>query len=623
MKILYFILFSLFLFPVSTLLSQSHVELLETSSDNIKLLVRKADDLKFELPDSANIYYVEALEMAQLENDTSGMIGVISKIGGAYYILGDYHQALNSFFESLKLSQLNRNKTGIAIGYNNIGIILSAQGKNNQAIEYHRKSIVLCEQLKDSLMMEKNFFNLGIVFSSLKEFDSALYYTYKAQEVCDLIEYPREKMRTYNLLGEIYFERGEFRKAFDFYSIIVKDKNYNNNWERCYALSGIARTSLKLGYPNEAIRYALISDTLAKDIHALWDLQRIREILAQAYAAKGDFQNAYVNQIAFKQLSDSLLNKEKEQEMNYLHMLQKDLENKELKHSFDQQEERIKNQKLLNGIYFLVGFVLLLLALLLWRNLALKNRLNRRLKAQNSLIASKNKELMLLNATKDRFFHMVAHDLKSPLSAMISFTDILQTNLELFDETQIREFLESLHQSSSQGFKLLENLLDWARLQTNVITYQPHELKLYPLIEDTMVLLQGNATNKDIGIDLVVDQDLMALIDRNMFLTVLRNLVSNAIKYSHPGNRISIEAERLNKTVFVRVKDQGIGIPEEERLRLFNIESYFSRPGTNQEKGTGIGLVLCHDFVNKWGGKISVESTEGQGSCFTFTVPTF
>lgn len=205
---------------------------------------------------------------------------------------------------------------------------------------------------------------------------------------------------------------------------------------------------------------------------------------------------------------------------------------------------------------------------------------------------------------------------------MISFTDILQTNLELFDEKQIREFLESLHQSSSQGFKLLENLLDWARLQTNAITYEPQELKLYPLAEDTMMLLQGNATDKDVGLELVVDHDLMALIDRNMFLTVLRNLVSNAIKYSHPGSRVSIEAEQVNETVFVRVKDQGIGIPEVERLKLFNIESYFSRPGTKEEKGTGIGLILCHDFVKKWGGNISVESTEGQGSCFTFTVPT-
>lgn len=603
-------------------MSQSHAELLEASSENIKLYVQKADDLKFELPDSANRYYLKALEIAQQEKDTNGMIGIISKIGGAYYILGDFHQALNSFSESLKLSQEYGNENGIAIGYNNIGIILCAQGKNNQAVEYHKKSIVLCEQIQDSLLMEKNFFNLGITFTSSKDYDSALYYAYKAQEVCDLIAYPREKMRIYNLLGEIYYERGDYRMAFDFYSIIVKDKEYNNNWERCYALSGIAQTSLKLGYPDEAIRYALMSDTLANEINALWDLQRINEILAQAYASKGDFKNAYTYHIVFKQLSDSLFNKEKEQEMNYLHMLQKDLENKALKHSFDQQEEQIKNQKLLNGIYFLVGFALLLLAILLWRNLALKNRLNRRLKVQNSVIASKNKELMLLNATKDRFFHMVAHDLKSPLSAMISFTDILQTNLELFDEKQIREFLESLHQSSSQGFKLLENLLDWARLQTNAITYEPQELKLYPLAEDTMMLLQGNATDKDVGLELVVDHDLMALIDRNMFLTVLRNLVSNAIKYSHPGSRVSIEAEQVNETVFVRVKDQGIGIPEVERLKLFNIESYFSRPGTKEEKGTGIGLILCHDFVKKWGGNISVESTEGQGSCFTFTVPT-
>jgi signal transduction histidine kinase len=218
---------------------------------------------------------------------------------------------------------------------------------------------------------------------------------------------------------------------------------------------------------------------------------------------------------------------------------------------------------------------------------------------------------------------MVAHDLKSPLSSMISFTDLLQKHLEQFDEKQIKEFLNSLHQSSSQGFKLLENLLDWARMQSNRIDFEPEKLKLYPLVDETLLLLESNAKSKDIRFNVNIDRDLMALIDRNMLLTVLRNLVSNAIKYSHPGSEISIQAEQLNEFVLVRVTDHGIGIPEEVRKKLFNIDTYFSRPGTNQEVGTGIGLILCHDFVKKWEGTILVESTEGVGSCFTITLPAF
>jgi signal transduction histidine kinase len=366
-----------------------------------------------------------------------------------------------------------------------------------------------------------------------------------------------------------------------------------------------------------------MSESLAKEINALWDLQRIHESLSEAYATQGHFEEAYNHHVNYKILSDSVFNKEKESEMNHLHFLQKKLENEELKHAYDKQQEQIKKQELLNNIYIFIGVVLVMLAYLLWRNLRLKGRMNRRLKVSNNIIESKNRELTLLNATKDRFFHMVAHDLKSPLSSMISFTDLLQKHLEQFDEKQIKEFLNSLHQSSSQGFKLLENLLDWARMQSNRIDFEPEKLKLYPLVDETLLLLESNAKSKDIRFNVNIDRDLMALIDRNMLLTVLRNLVSNAIKYSHPGSEISIQAEQLNEFVLVRVTDHGIGIPEEVRKKLFNIDTYFSRPGTNQEIGTGIGLILCHDFVKKWGGTILVESTEGVGSCFTITLPAF
>lgn len=601
--------------------SQEIKQLPVDSSQSILYFRNTGDSFKFNYPDSAQYYYQKALILARGQNNISEEADVLSKIGGAYYILGDYFQSLSNFSEALEIWSALEDQRGIAAGLNNIGLILTVQEKYDLAIDHHRRSISICRQVHDTLLEERNLFNLGITYSAKKNYDSALYYTQMAQQLCDQINYPREKMRLYNSLGEIYYEKGEYHNSTDAYFEVLKNKTYNNKWERCYALSGIARTSLKLGYPHQAIKYALMSDTLAQEMNTLWDLRRIAETLSEAYFSLGNYKHAYTHHLAFKTYSDSLFNKEKEREMNHLHLLQTALENQNLLHLSELQKEELRRKSQLSYIYILGFLLFLVLAILLWRILWIKLNMNKTLKAKNSIIAHKNKELERVNATKDRFFHMVAHDLKSPLSVMISFTDILQQNFASFNEAQIREFLIALHQSSSQGFRLLENLLDWARLQTDAITYQPARLKLLPLVNDTTTLLESNAMEKNISIKTEIDQNLMANIDRNMFLTVMRNLISNAIKFTNPGGTITIKTEKHNNALKIHVMDTGVGIPEKEMASLFNIENYYTRPGTNHEKGTGIGLILCHDFVKKMGGQIFVTSKEGQGSCFTFTVP--
>jgi len=590
------------------------------STSGLEQLKTLANSYRYDKPDSSEYYYLQALQLAKELHLANEEARIVASIGALYYIRGDYYTALEKFTASLNMFSHLDNQEGMAAGLNNCGMIFCVQKKHRLAISQHQKSLQISRRINSTLMEEKNLFNLAIVYNDMGKYDSALYFAREARQINLAQDYRLENIRLTNLFGEIYYNMGAYRESFESYMDVLKTKDFDNKWEQGYAYAGIARSGLKLGFTDQAIQYATSSYNMAAEIKALWDMTHAAEILAQAYAKKGDFEKAYQYQVTFKSLSDSLLNEANEREMNNLHLLQQEAENRKLLLQSEKQQLALHRKNQMTYIY-IFGFVLFsALVFLLWRNLRIKSQMNKTLKAKNSIIAHKNQELEHANATKDRFFHLVAHDLKSPLSVMISFTDVLQQNLAYYDEEKIREFLTALHQSSLQGFRLLENLLDWARLQTNAITYDPDKLKIYPLVEETLHLLGSNAKDKNIEVKTDVDEQLMAVIDRNMFLTVLRNLLSNAIKFSEEGSSVTISAKKTDDRVTIKVTDTGVGIPQADMDKLFRIETYYSRPGTKKEKGTGLGLILCHDFVRKMGGQLQVESTEGKGSSFSFSV---
>jgi PAS domain S-box-containing protein len=246
--------------------------------------------------------------------------------------------------------------------------------------------------------------------------------------------------------------------------------------------------------------------------------------------------------------------------------------------------------------------------------------ISQRKKAEKAIRESERK-LKELNATKDKFFSIIAHDLKGPLGIMVGFSDMLSEFWENLSEVEKKETVEGINVSSKKLFKLLENLLDWSRSQTGRIKYEPDMISLRYLIESTIILLMQNALEKDIELDAEVNEDINVFVDREMIATVIRNLVANAIKFTDSGGRIDILAEEKGDVVEVAVVDTGIGIRKEDMKKLFRIDVHHSTIGTSQEKGTGLGLILCREFVERHGGKIWAESEFGKGSTFKFTLP--
>lgn len=238
-------------------------------------------------------------------------------------------------------------------------------------------------------------------------------------------------------------------------------------------------------------------------------------------------------------------------------------------------------------------------------------------------VRSRTRELQQANATKDVFFSVIAHDLKSPFNTLIGFLDLLSNEYYSFSDAERKKFIDNMLRISNNASTLLENLLQWSRAQRGVIQYLPQMLDISALVDDVAFVMQENLDEKNISIVKIVPDGIAAWADLNMARTVLRNLVMNAIKFSHKGSKVLVECERKQDNIRISVVDHGIGIPVEMQEKLFDIKEKTQRPGTSNEKGTGLGLVLCREFTEKNNGTIWVESKPDEGSRFTFTLPVY
>jgi PAS domain S-box-containing protein len=231
------------------------------------------------------------------------------------------------------------------------------------------------------------------------------------------------------------------------------------------------------------------------------------------------------------------------------------------------------------------------------------------------------KELKELNSTKDKLFSIIAHDLRSPFNSIIGFTSLLKEKINDPSFTDGERFLEIINNSANQTLILLDNLLDWARSQTETLIVNIENIVLSDVISKVISFKQNSALAKEISLTYYTEDEYEIRADKNMLNTVLRNLISNAIKFTHKNGEVNVNVIARNGEVEVTVSDNGIGINKDQLNSVFNLSSNVSSVGTANEKGSGLGLILCKDFVEKLNGKIWVESVEGKGSDFKFTIP--
>lgn len=245
------------------------------------------------------------------------------------------------------------------------------------------------------------------------------------------------------------------------------------------------------------------------------------------------------------------------------------------------------------------------------------------LKKHNEELIKREKQLKDLNLTKDKLFSIIAHDLKSPFTSILGFSEPLDENNKKSFEKDSLQNLEIINNTAKKTLTLLDNLLNWAKSQTGYINYKPEKLLISKIIKETIEIVKSSVKTKNISINYTQKDDIKVIADPILLKSVLQNLICNSIKFTHNNGNVDITALSDHNQIEISVSDNGIGMSQETQERLFKIDTSISTPGTANEKGSGLGLLICKEFIEKQGGKIWVESEINKGSKFTFTLPMF
>jgi len=326
------------------------------------------------------------------------------------------------------------------------------------------------------------------------------------------------------------------------------------------------------------------------------------------YEVKGDFENAFKPLKQEFYLAEGISRMETTEKLTEL----------ESKYQLDQKE---KENKLVWQYFTYISILSFLVVVILLFNYRLKVRSNKQLKEKNIEIENQNLKLEEINATKNKFFSIIAHDLKNPLAAFIGFMDVIQIQLNEMPKEELQANLKQVGHLAESMLDLLENLLKWGRSQAGVLEFKPTPISILELLDGALRIVSMNAQSKKIDVLVDIKEDITFVADPNMLSTVVRNLLSNAIKFTPKGGRVSITAMESENEFILLVKDYGVGISIEDQQKLFRIDSNFRNHGTEREPGTGLGLILCKEFVEKHGGTMIVESTLNVGSTFGFSLP--
>lgn len=544
-------------------------------------------------PNKALEYYISALNILYANNLSQYTGEIHNRIGSIHEQMQNLDLALEHYQRALDAFQKIGNKFGISMALNNIGIIYNDKHDNTKALEFYSRSLEIAKEMKDINGQATSLNNLGYLYARTNQLDKALAHYFESLELSEKINDAYSIANTKNNLANVFFAK----KQLDF----------------CKK------------YVTEALESALAIK--ATDVQ-----EESYEILAKLKAKTGHYKQAYEYQSKVTILKDSLYNRQSNEKL--LEVQAKfDLEAKENEINILKKDNQIKNLDLDRQTTFQQALIVsLLLALMLgialFSNLRMKKKNNRLLAAANSEMENTNRRLKeseanlrQLNATKDKFFSIIAHDLKNPFNALLGFSEILATSVEEEKLSDVKEYSKALYDSAEKLFRLIENLLEWSRTQTGKIPFSPEYFLLDHLIREEIDIQANVLQRKKISAQLLAQDSTYAYADKTLVGTVLRNLLSNAIKFTQPGGKIWIATKVFNNRVEVAITDNGIGIEKEKISELFSLESSFSTQGTWNEKGTGLGLIICKEFVKKNSGEIWVESQVGKGTTFFFTLP--
>lgn len=597
-------------FPMADISMKSGNRQADTLS--VQLLNQQCWSLRRTNPLLAIAIGKDALEIARKINYNSGEAQVLNYLGNCYFRLDDSRTASEYFFKALEFSDSLNISIEKAYALNNIASSLHFEGEYLQALNYTRKALALQIQNKDPMGIAYAYLRMGDVYNSLQQYDSLLFTAQTAYKLLKELRMNENSLIALKNIGHAWEGKHQYNKALNCYLEIVDSKSISQATIRNVYVD-LARVYNLLKLPEKAIFYGKqwLSTEKGND-HILIQMSK-------AYALMEDWKEAYRYARKSMTVADSLAKGEKFRQIKNLQIL---YETRETEKENADLRMKLYNKNLFVSAFAVIIILICIVVLMLLSKRKQQTRLNILLNQKNEEILMQRDHLDELNQTKDKLFSIIAHDLRGPIGSTTTFLELLTTNENEFTRQELHDNLILIKESSKATFKLLENLLTWARAQKGEIVFKPIKNNLFKLAQSNIDLFTSNAENKKIQLVNEINADLVFEFDQEMINSVIRNLINNAIKFTGEDGLITISAKEIDNTVEISVKDSGTGMDSNTTNLLFISDFKHNRKeGTKGEKGTGLGLILCKEFVWKHRGTIWAESEPGIGSTFKFTLP--
>ncbi len=592
-----FLFFFLFILQFSTFFSNSSFAQDEYTKDGKKISVEK---------------YLSMSKEREQQGDFRGASDFLNKAALVKWEEKDLRPAINYFHQSLIFNKKVDNQSGMYGIYSNLAMIYADLSKYDSSLYFFQKTLKGRRKNSESTTIISSLINVSVVLNNLKRYDESAKFLEEALKLAQEMNDVEQMRSCYGMLAETYEKAGNGKKKLYYFNLY---KTFHELIQR----EKIAKVSQELD--GEKLKAEVLALQKKKAdlelINKSLELQQKNEIVESQQDSLGELTSRYTKQELAIQLMEEKANAERAETM-----------------------VKIQEQKAITKTAILIAFFVLVVSGLLFyfyirtreknKDLALqRNQLQEQailleeqqeeLETQKSLVENQRDELEASNGVKDKLFSIISHDLRIPFTSVNGYLTLIRYGA--LDLKEVTTLAAEVKLSVDHHLETLNNVLEWSRAQMSGLQPVPEKIDLNKIAQNQQKFFKSLAESKEIEIVNKVDKEIKAFADPNQIDVILRNLVGNALKFTPKEGKITVSSSIKNDSVIVSVTDTGIGMSKENVNKLFKKDEHFTTQGTNNEAGTGLGLLLCRDFVEANGGKINVESEEGKGTTFKFDLP--
>lgn len=589
-------------------------------SDSLRLEIYEEIAEDQTLNPKVRLQYTDKIyELATQQKDTLWLYKATLCYGHTFTKLSNYDKSLKNFFKAAFYAQVIKDKAKEAIVYGNVANIYKKTGDYAKSLHFYNKGIGLLHEVNNVKGLAGTYNNAALLYKDKGDYDSAMLYFKEAGRIYDSLNFKLGIAYNIGNTGLLYAKMDQEDKA---QACIEKAIAILTELEAYYPIAdydlSMADFHANKGNIEKAIEFGLHSLKIASEYGLKEQLMDTNLKLSELYSKKNEFQKAYIHQNLYLMYRDSINNEETIRKMADLQteyeVAQKQLE-------VDLLEHRRKQQNIIFVAMIIIIVLLAFLVFLYYRNYKRKQTLNLIITERKEEVEAQRDQLEAMNETKEKFLSIVSHDLLGPVNSFKGLSTIMKASIDAND-TKDLQYIHKLFDNSVNNLStLLTNLLDWSITQQGAIPYNPERITLFHVVNELLDLFSNMARVKGINLSSAIDDDVIIWADINSVKTILRNLVSNAIKFTNVNGEVTISAIIKENMTGIIVRDTGIGMSKEKIDNLLTFDNYNRSAGTKGERGIGLGLQLVKEFseINK--GSLTIESEVRKGTAIAVFFP--